>query len=127
METLKRKPINESELTRLLDFYELRTLKERVKKNNLSPTLFDESEEASENKNVTKTKNVESDTANDIFKGTLFDLFAGDGTDDEKKSSHLSLKEVEHTYKLIETEEDITNLVSAIKFLKQKLNMGQNR
>ena len=115
METLKRKPINESELTRLLDFYELRTLKERVKKNNLSPTLFDEGEEASENKNVTKTKNVESDTANDIFKGTLFDLFAGDGTDDEKKSSHLSLKETPHTYKLIDNEEEIAQLAAVMK------------
>ena len=115
METLKRKPINESELTRLLDFYELRTLKERVKKNNLSPTLFDEGEEASENKNVTKTKNVESDTVNDIFKGTLFDLFAGDGTDDEKKSSHLSLKETPHTYKLIDNEEEIAQLAAVMK------------
>ena len=41
MKSLERETPNEEELTRLLDFYELRALKERVKKNITTPSLFD--------------------------------------------------------------------------------------
>lgn len=114
MEKLKREPINDIELTRLLDFYELRALKERVKKNNLTPTLFDSSdeEEKRDSHNVVKTDNSKE---SEIFKGTLFDLFQSDGTEDEKKSSHSSLNEIEHTYKLIDNEEEISQIIIAIK------------
>ena len=49
MELLKRKPANEEELTRLLDFYELRALKERVKKTNFAPSLFGDTLQPTEN------------------------------------------------------------------------------
>ena len=108
MESLKRETPDEDRLTTLFDFYELRSLKERVKKNNTAPSLFDE---------VTEDTTTTAPTIkkNGPVQGSLFDFFPTESTGDEKKSSHLSLKEVEHTYKLIETEEDITNLVSAIK------------
>ena len=113
MEKLKRCPANETELTRLLDFYELRALKERVKKTSLSPTLFEESD--TEEKNNTETIARKSETKNNNFKGTLFDLFATESTGDEKNSNHLSLRETIHTYKLIDTKEDIENLAFVLK------------
>ncbi|MBR3884319.1 MAG: DNA polymerase I [Bacteroidaceae bacterium] len=112
MEALKREPGNESELNRLFDYYELRSLKERVKKTTLSPTLFDES---TEEKNEKTTEHSENREKENDFRGTLFDLFSTEDTVDEKNSSHLTLNDLSHTYKLIETEDDITNLVSAIK------------
>ena len=112
MESLKREPANEEELTRLLDFYELRALKERIKKTSLSPTLFDE-EGNGEKKEEQKKKETTAPEA-DLFKGTLFDLFPTENTGEEKKSSHLSLKSTPHTYKLIDTEEDIYNLINAL-------------
>ena len=108
MESLKRETPDEERLTTLFDFYELRSLKERVKKNNTAPSLFDEVTEDT-------TTTAPTTKKNGPVQGSLFDFFPTESTGDEKKSSHLSLKEVEHTYKLIETEEDITNLVSAIK------------
>ena len=109
MESLKREPANEDELTRLLDFYELRALKERVKKTAFAASLFDEPEEK---KTESEQKNSETD---DLFKGTLFDLFATDSADSEKKSSHLTLKDTPHTYKLIDNEQDIINLAVYVK------------
>ena len=111
MEALKREPANEEKLTQLLDFYELRALKERVKKNTFAPSLFDETEEKSEE---TK-KETKDNSTEDLFKGTLFDLFADDNTGDEKKSSHLTLKDTPHCYKLIDNENDIANLIIEIK------------
>ena len=109
MEALKREPANETELTRLLDFYELRALKERVKKTNFAPSLFDTpaEEESSEKKSKSKK--------NDTFEPTLFDFFPTEDTDDEKNSSHLSLKDTPHSYKLLDTEKDIYTFLSAIK------------
>lgn len=118
MEKLKREPVNETELTRLLDFYELRALKERVKKNNVSttssPTLFDEPQPVA-TVTTEKSNTATNASSTDDFKGTLFDLFATDNTDEEKKSSHLSLKDIPHTYKLIDTEDEITQLAGALK------------
>ena len=112
MESLKREARDEEKLTALLDFYELRALKERVKKTNTAPSLFDEGTET-----VTAPQSAEKrkEMNNDLFQGTLFEIFPTDGTGDEKKSSHLTLNGVNHTYKLIETEEDITNFVIAAK------------
>ena len=108
METLKRKPANEEELTRLLDFYELRALKERVRKTNFAPSLF--GEEQTENIAVDDKKKK-----NEPQQGFLFDFFATEDTGEEKKSSHLSLKDIAHTYKLLDTEVDIYNFISAVK------------
>lgn len=113
MELLKYGKANEEELTRLLDLYELRTLKERIKKTTLSPTLFGE-ESNEEKKEEAKRKN-KTEHEEDLFKGTLFEIFPTENTDKEKKSSHLSLKEVYHTYKLVDTEEDIYNLSNVLK------------
>ncbi len=115
MELLKRETVNDDELTRLFDFYELRALKERVKKNQQAPSLFDEF--------VTETKQpatgaTKKTVQNEAIQGSLFDFFATDNTGEEKNSSHLSLKEVEHTYKLVDTEEDIYNLILAVKNYK---------
>ena len=109
MEALKREPANEAELTRLLDFYELRALKERVKKSNFAPSLFDtpSEEESAEKKSKSKK--------NDSLQPSLFDFFPTEDTGDEKNSSHLSLKETPHNYKLLDTEDDIRNFISAIK------------
>ena len=109
MEALKREPANEAELTRLLDFYELRALKERVKKSNFAPSLFDtpSEEESAEKKGKSKK--------NDSLQPSLFDFFPTEDTGDEKNSSHLSLKETPHNYKLLDTEDDIRNFITAIK------------
>ena len=111
MEALKREALNEEELTRLLDFYELRALKERVKKTNLSPSLFDAAEEDT----AMQTREEKKEPKNTALQGSLFDFFPTEDAGEEKKSSHLTLKEVNHTYKLIDTEEDITSLVFALK------------
>ena len=115
MEALKREAPNEEKLTTLLDFYELRALKERVKKTNTVPSLFDEPEETPASPSAAGRK---KEAKNAPLQGSLFDLFATEYTGDEKKSSHLTLKEVEHTYKLIDTEDDITNLILAVKKIK---------
>ncbi|MBQ7946957.1 MAG: DNA polymerase I [Bacteroidaceae bacterium] len=109
MEALKREPANEAELTRLLDFYELRALKERVKKSNFAPSLFDTpaEEESAEKKSKSKK--------NDSLQPSLFDFFPTEDTGDEKNSSHLSLKDTPHSYKLLDTEDDICNFIAAIK------------
>ena len=112
MEALKREAPNEEQLTALLDFYELRALKERVKKTNMAPSLFDSTEETVTTSTTGKKKEEQQDSP---IQGSLFDLFAGEYTGEEKKSSHLTLKEVVHSYKLIDTEEDILSLVSIVK------------
>ena len=115
MNSLKRETANDEELTRLFDFYELRALKERVKKNQQAPSLFDDF--ATEEKQP--ASGARKKTSQDVaIQGSLFDFFADEDTGEEKKSSHLSLKEVPHTYKLIETEEDIRNLVTVVKNYK---------
>ena len=112
MELLKREAPDEEKLTTLLDFYELRALKERVKKTNLAPSLFDETPEVA---TTPSSGNKKKEPDNTPIQGSLFDFFPTDYQDGEKKSSHLTLKEVEHTYKLLETEEDITSFVLAAK------------
>ncbi len=109
MVALKREPANEAELTRLLDFYELRALKERVKKSNFAPSLFDtpSEEESAEKKSKSKK--------NGSLQPSLFDFFPTEDTGDEKNSSHLSLKDTPHNYKLLDTEYDIRNFITAIK------------
>ena len=114
MESLKREPINEEELSRLFDFYELRALKERVKKSNPAPSLFDEFETAG---SVEKTDGKKYEKQGPV-QASLFDFFPDEYTSDEKKSSHLTLKDVQHTYKLVDSKEDILNLVSAVKNCK---------
>ena len=115
MELLKRETPDEEKLTALLDFYELRALKERVKKTNFSPSLFGNSDQVA----TPATKDTsKKETKQNALQGSLFDFFPTEDTGDEKKSSHLTLKEVPHTYKLIETEEDIYTLVSAVKNYK---------
>ena len=114
MESMKREAPDEEKLTTLLDFYELRALKERVKKTNFAPSLFDDPQAPEAAPQATAKK----EPKNNPLQGSLFDFFAGEDTGDEKKSSHLTLKEVQHTYKLIETEEDICNFVLAVKNCK---------
>lgn len=115
MESLKREAANEEKLTALLDFYELRALKERVKKTQQSPSLFDEisTEEKTESSPTAKITAKESP-----IQGFLFDFFPTEDQGEEKKSSHLSLKEVQYTYKLVDNKEDIYNLVTAVKNCK---------
>ena len=115
MTSLKRELPNEDDLTRLLDFYELRALKERVKKNITAPSLFDTDTEETKTAETPKAKKT---LKNDPLQGSLFDFFAGEDTDEEKKSSHLSLKEVEHTYKLVDNKEDIYNLATVLRNYK---------
>ena len=114
MDSLKIETPNEEELSNLFNFYELRALKERVIKTNSTPSLFDDAPTtpaavASTNKKSTKL---------DSLQGSLFDFFAAEDTGGEKKSSHLALKDLEYTYKLIDTEDDITNLVYVLKKYK---------
>ena len=113
LDELRREQANEQELTRLFDYYELRALKERVKKRSASPTLFDSGEE-NEKKPEDANENKKAEQS-DIFKGTLFDLFQAEDRGEEKNSILASLKSTNHTYKLIDTEEDILLLASAIK------------
>ncbi len=115
MGSLKRETPDEEKLTTLLDFYELRALKERVKKTNFALSLFDETQQS-----VTPATavNNKKETKQESLQGSLFDFFQAEDTGGEKKSSHLTLKEVPHTYKLIEFEEDISNLTIAVKNCK---------
>ena len=113
LDELRREQANEQELTRLFDYYELRALKERVKKRSAPPTLFDSGEE-NEKKTEAANENKKAEQS-DIFKGTLFDLFQAEDRGEEKNSILASLKSTNHTYKLIDTEEDILLLASAIK------------
>ena len=113
LDELRREQANEQELTRLFDYYELRALKERVKKRSTSPTLFDSGEENEKNPEA-ENENKKAEQS-DIFKGTLFDLFQAEDRGEEKNSILASLKSTKHTYKLIDTEEDILLLASAIK------------
>ena len=112
MESLVREPANEEELTRLLDFYELRALKERVKKTSLAPSLFDS---ADDTENLAPASEKTKSRKNDNLQPSLFDFFPDESTGDEKNSSHLRLKDTPHIYKLIDTEEDIHNFVTVIK------------
>ena len=112
MESLKREAANDEELTRLFDFYELRALKERVKKNQQTPSLFDGFASEPKEPATGTTKKTAQDG---VIQGSLFDFFVGEDTGEEKKSSHLSLKDTLHSYKLIETEDDICNLVTVVK------------
>ena len=114
METLKREPANESKLNELFDYYELRALKERVKKTQQSTTLFSDANNNTDYNNNNKTDGTKTADNND-FKGTLFDLFPDQSPGDEKKSSHFSLKDTPHTYKLIDNEEEIGKLAYVIK------------
>ena len=114
MQNLRREQPNEEELSRLFNFYELRALKERVMKTNFTPSLFDESPAVVTTAPATNKKSSKQDS----LQGSLFDFFATDDAGEEKKSSHLTLKELPHVYKLIETEEDITSLALAVKKYK---------
>ena len=114
MQSLKREQPNEDELTRLFTFYELRALKERVMKTNFAPSLFDDAPIAAAAPETTNRKSAKQEP----LQGSLFDFFQAESTGDEKKSSHLSLNEVVHNYKLIDTKEDISNLVNDIKNCK---------
>ena len=109
MESLKRETPDEEKLTTLLDLYELRALKERVKKNNFTLDLFGN---PIETEKITETKKV---AKSDKIQGSLFDFFEGESTGDEKKSTHLSLKELKYSYHLIDKEEDIPHLISVLK------------
>ena len=109
MEALKREAPDEEKLTALLDHYELRALKERVKKSNFVTDLFGEpiaQEKNSVAPKATKTGQIQ---------GSLFDFFEEDSTAEEKKSTHLSLKDLKYTYYLIDKQEDIPYLVSVLK------------
>ena len=109
MQALKRATPDEEKLTTLLDFYELRALKERVKKSNFTLDLFGEpvaTEKTADTKKITKSDNIQ---------GSLFDFFQEESTVDEKKSTHLSLKDLKYSYHLIEKEEDIPHLISVLK------------
>ena len=114
LDSLKREAPNEEELSKLFSFYELRALKERVMKNQQALSLFDETPSTLEPVQASNKKNTKQDS----LQGSLFDFFATDNTDGEKKSSHLTLKDTTHTYKLIETEEDITSLALTLKNCK---------
>ena len=109
MEALRRESPDEARLTALLDLYELRALKERVKKSNFTPDLFGNAPE--EEKAAPATRSTKSNQ----IQGSLFDFFEEESTGEEKKSTHLSLKDLKYTYKLIEKEEDIPYLVSVLK------------
>ena len=115
MDSLKRKTVNEEELSRMFDFYELRALKERVKKTQQPPLLFDNFDADLKQPAAGTSKKTSQSGA---IQGSLFDFFATEDTGEEKKSSHLSLNEVSHVYKLIDTKEDISNLSTFAKKYK---------
>ena len=114
MQSLKREQPNEEELSRLFSFYELRALKERVMKNQQAPSLFDEAPSLAPVVSASNKKSAKQDP----LQGSLFDFFATEDTGGEKKSSHLTLKDIQHVYKLVETEQDITSLAHVLKNYK---------
>ena len=109
MDALRRETPDEEKLTALLDLYELRALKERVKKSNFTLDLFGEPVATQ------KTAATPQSTKSDKIQGSLFDFFEEESTGEEKKSTHLSLKDLKYTYHLIDKEEDIPHLLSVLK------------
>ena len=88
MEFLKREAPDEEKLTTLLDFYELRALKERVKKTNLAPSLFDETPEVA---TTPSSGNKKKETDNTPIQGSLFDFFPTDYQDGATKRNESTL------------------------------------
>ena len=111
LDSLKREAPDEEELSRLFSFYELRALKERVIKNQQAPSLFDEAPTVAPVVSPSGKKSAKHDP----LQGSLFDFFAAEDTGGEKKSSHLTLKDIQNIYKLVETEEDISSLAHTLK------------
>ena len=114
LDSLKREAPNEDELSQLFNFYELRALKERVMKNQQTPSLFDDAPVVTTTVSSSNKKTAKQDS----LQGTLFDFFATEDTGEEKKSSHLTLKDIQNVYKLVETEEDIAILARTLKNYK---------
>ncbi|MBR5592443.1 MAG: DNA polymerase I [Bacteroidaceae bacterium] len=114
LDSLKREAPNEDKLSNLFNFYELRALKERVIKNQQAPSLFDENPAVS----TTVPAFNKKSTKQDSLQGSLFDFFAVEDTGGEKKSSHSTLNDTPHIYKLVETEEDIASLALVLKKYK---------
>ena len=114
LQALKREQPNEEELSRLFSFYELRALKERVIKNQQTPSLFDDALSVATTVSASNKKSAKQDP----LQGSLFDFFATEDTGGEKKSSHLTLKDMQYVYKLVETEEYITSLATVLKKYK---------
>ena len=114
LDSLKREAPNEDELSHLFSFYELRALKERVMKNQQAPSLFDEAPSVAPSVPASGKKSTKQDS----LQGSLFDFFATEDTDGEKKSSHFALKDMQYVYKLVETEDDIASLAAALKNYK---------
>ena len=110
MEALKREAPDEEKLTSLLDLYELRALKKRVQKTTTTlPDLF--GNPAPEEKAAPSAATPKRDK----IQGSLFDIFDEESTGDEKKSTHLSLKDLNYSYHLIERQEDILSLTATLK------------
>ncbi len=114
LDSLKREAPNEEELSNLFNFYELRSLKERVMKNQQAPSLFDDALAVVSSSPASNKKSAKQDP----LQGSLFDFFAGENTGEEKKSSHFALKDVQHVYKLVDTEDDIASLAVVLKKCK---------
>ena len=114
LDSLKREAPNENELSQLFNFYELRALKERVMKNQQTPSLFDDAPVFTTTVSSSNKKTAKQDS----LQGTLFDFFATEDTGEEKKSSHLTLKDIQNVYKLVETEKDIAVLARTLKNYK---------
>ena len=114
LDSLKREAPNEEELSNLFNFYELRSLKERVMKNQQAPSLFDDAPAVVSSSPASNKKSAKQDP----LQGSLFDFFAGENTGEEKKSSHFALKDVHYVYKLVDTEDDIASLAVVLKKCK---------
>jgi DNA polymerase-1 len=93
---LSRTPINAEALGAIFERLEFRQLAERILGAPAAPKA---------------TKQPQTGP----IQGSLFDIFEAEDTDAPKYSTLASLKEVSHTYKLIESEQDRLDLAASLK------------
>lgn len=93
-EALRRSEVDAEALRKIFDELEFRSLAERILgKNTPTPPT----------------------AANGPVQGSLFDLFATDGPGDEKYSTLRDVNSTQHTYLLVDNEEDMTRLADTLE------------
>ena len=111
MESLKFQGPDEQKLYSIFEDLEFRTLLNRVRSKQSTPTLFPESTaDAGQTEQPIQTKQPKKDG----FHGDLFDLFQPETQPTEEFSNLKDIKNTQHNYYLIETEKDAESLAHKI-------------
>ena len=111
MESLKFNGPDEQKLFSIFEDLEFRTLMNRVKSKQTSPSLFPEDKKTTEQP---QTAVLSKSAKNDGFHGDLFDLFQPEIQPKDEFSNLKDIKTTQHSYYLVETEKDAENLAQKI-------------